>query len=461
MSAQDSPAGAGAEQPPDWRLIELLRESETPQPPVGFAEGLRSAFLAGFPTLGARVSADDRNPFPQDNSRSRASIQSRSDRGGGPTAEPDRASAPGSAPSASGSPLDSAHTNDPGDDPVPDDPVPGGGPHKGEGAGPHRGDGRLIRDLAGQPLSDHAPRTSFREDLRRCFLSGEFPMASKASGARAENSGVEIPRAGLRQENPAYGSRPGSDSGADEVAGRRRSSFRLLRGVLVAAAAVLLLAVLLPREARWSVRLLEGDGLLAVSGFDELVPIESFRGNVDALIRSGRLGTGANRVQFTLGDQLIVEFAPQTTVDTIGLARRTSRNAVALWSGASQDGPWSLRLERGEAYIRKNKKTAERAFLIDTPDLEVEVLGTTLGVLCNDQLTCVCVSEGQVDVRPAVGRRTPESLVRGGYSLQVLRHEKDPHGTMGFPATSCPSDDPHDHHVCGLLDFDQRAQLEP
>ena len=201
----------------------------------------------------------------------------------------------------------------------------------------------LERTLARTALAPPA-REGFRADLRRRFVTGDFvakPVATPAG--------------------------------------------RLLRLVvpLAAAAAILAVAFLLPDGPRWGVRI-EGEGPVQVAG----VRLDaSDRARIEVELSLGaELRTGDNTVWMTLEDALVLEVRPQTSLTVAALPDREA--------GA----PYRFELERGETFLRTLDGFGGRELLVDTPQAEVRVMGTALGVLANDEGTCVCVAAGDVIV---------------------------------------------------------------
>lgn len=472
--------------PLDEELLRLLRATQTPGPRPGLREDLRAAFLSGFPgrsvdnppsagaeersnefsgsrgpesprstggegSAHARLTPDDRPAEPQTPLQFQDRDPSAADQEG--SREQDVPSHKSTRPAAGASGSEG----------------PGADAHGAESRQAARAlddDDRILRELRGGALELGAPRPQFREDLRRCFLSGSFPAlpnlpleseaqqsgnAAGSSRGQADSSSSRGPQP-LERVSPEGRAERRERRESDRQAEQRRARFRLLRGVVAAAAAVLLIAVLLPREPAWRIQLLEGDGLFAVNGFDDLVPIEDLENNVDLLLQSSLVQTRSNRVQLTLPDELVVELTPKSSIDVRGLVPRP------------RDGVWRMRVDQGEAYIHKAKETHDRVLHVETLDSVVQVLGTTLGVECTTDYTCVCVAEGDVDVDPNPSLVAPKSSVEGGRMLVVKRRpgsSEDALHPMEFPSLVCPSTDVHDHHVCGLQGFYARMTSAP
>lgn len=495
----------------DASLIERLREADRVDADVDFRTGLRAAFLSGFPGAES-IRTGERDCSSE--SRSRAPLDNRKESGEEPTGlgsdqrpgfdgdAKERRLAPGAPPVAQHADADNqadVSNSNPNQRPSSQDLSP-----KAREAA----EARLLRDLAEQAVCSDEPRPGFREDLRRCFLSGQFPAARSGEGLADE--GPQAQAAGAHRgtvsghgrtgdgthgegsagtgsageggtgssrdrfrpgrgpgngAHPTIGGRRGGSygegvsgrAGADRMGwsseedgehdvkpSKRQSRLRLVRGVLAAAAAVLVIAVLLPREPQWELSLIEGDGLLEVAGFDELIPVEDFIENVDGFLEAGVIHTRGNRLELTLPGELVVELTPASTIDAAGLEARP------------RGGRWGLRIEQGEAFVSKSPTTRGRPLVIQTFDGDVEVLGTSLGVLCTPDFTCVCVAEGEVEVKPSTARVAPARSVTTGNTLLILRRGEKAFEGMPFPKTLCPSTDPHDHHVCALQGFTAR-----
>jgi len=161
---------------------------------------------------------------------------------------------------------------------------------------------------------------------------------------------------------------------------RTRRSFRRLVWV-AAAAAILAVTFLLPQPERWRAQL---DGRLSFDGTDYLPGDEARLGA--ALEQPGTLETGVARARLELGDAFAVELLPNSS--------------LAVPQLPSLDGvePVAFELARGETYLRTSASYPGNPIVVRTALADVSLHGTTVGVLVDEQGTCVCVAEGTARV---------------------------------------------------------------
>jgi hypothetical protein len=213
-----------------------------------------------------------------------------------------------------------------------------------------------VKDLqeivARTPLAQPA-RTEFRAELRQQFLTGDFPQGQSF------------------------------DSGEPEPAGK------LLRFLLpvAAVAAILLVTFLAPGlfgERVWHAQVL-GEGSVEVAGLS-LGSHEEARIGVEATL-GGPIVVGDSKLRLELADHLVLEIQPETTLTLNALPDTGSGERLVV------------RIDRGEAYLKTLDEGLDFPVLFTTEEAWVTVVGTTLGVMAGEEGTCVCVSEGEVDVR--------------------------------------------------------------
>lgn len=232
----------------------------------------------------------------------------------------------------------------------------------------------LERRLARTPLAPEA-REAFRSDLRRRFLAGEGRAAPAPAG-------------------------------------------RLVRWFVLAAAAAAIAGVyfLLPRDPAWRVRV-EGSGPVRVA--DTSLGAGDARRIAVEIGSGGRLRTGENTVWLSLEEELEVEVRPGTTLGVTALA------------ALRDDEPMRFELEEGEAFLwlrpgdRGGGAQDDRrgGLAVVTPEVNVRVTGTVLGVLAVETGTCVCVAEGRVSV---FDERAGSCEVEAGRSYFVFRGDMAP-----------------------------------
>jgi ferric-dicitrate binding protein FerR (iron transport regulator) len=209
-------------------------------------------------------------------------------------------------------------------------------------------DSDLERWLRGLPVLDAAPPEA-RERARRRFLTAALSGPEAAPGP----AGAPLARGWRRWLVPA-----------------------------LAAAAIALVTWILPAPDRWRVDL---------AGTVHFADAEYGAGDEGRLAldleQAGVLEARDSEVRLRLGDALELLVRAGTRIDLPPLP---------VLDGST---PIALVLERGEVYLRTASGYAGNPILVSTADGQVEVLGTTLGVLCEAQGTCVCVREGAVSVR--------------------------------------------------------------
>jgi len=211
----------------------------------------------------------------------------------------------------------------------------------------------------------------------------------------------------------------------------RRSFRRLVWGL--AAAAILAVTFLLPEPERWSARL---DGRLTFDG-TEYSPGDEARLTA-ALERSGTLETHVARGRLEFGDALALELLPGCSL---------SIPPLPVLDGVE---PLEFELARGETYLRTSAAYPGNPIVVRTTLADVALHGTTVGVLVDEQGTCVCVADGTA--------RVTSALLPGGYRdlgpRFTLRVFHDP--GMGpklepFP----PEDRPGAAHTSDLVEFER------
>lgn len=320
-------------------------------------------------------------------------------------------------------------------------------------------------------LSSERPGAPLREEVRRAFLTGaradgradedrsrggqaermprvmapgtaQPPGSAEGRGFGEEADGFEpwlVARAPA--ETPAAQARNRARlaflSAVAETAPLRRTR-RSFRGLVLALAAAAILAVtfLLPKPERWKVRL---------AGPLRFAEREYGLGEENqlavALEGSGTVETGSERARFTLGNSSL-----GSGLEVVLLAGST----LTFPTLPELDGVSAVdfSLARGEAYLSTSPSYPGNPILVRTDLADVELHGTTIGVLVDELGTCVCVADGTVRVTgPGVEGGEGAVGPRG-----ILRLFRDP--TMGaktevFPEHSGPGTE----HTEGLEAF--------
>jgi len=234
-----------------------------------------------------------------------------------------------------------------------------------------------------------APDPLRREAARAAFLSG----ASRA--APGPRMGAPVP-----SDLELYlASQPVAPPARAEFRGELRKAFvlsapkaalpaapprsRLMRfGVpLLAAAAIVAVTVLFPEPERWRVR---SAAPVRFAGA-EYAPGDAQELAVD-LEGSGTFETLEAPALFDLGGKMELELRPGSEL------------VFPLLPELDGVGTVWFELARGEAYLKTADGYPGNPVRIKTPQAEVALHGTTLGVLVSPGGTCVCVAEGQVTV---------------------------------------------------------------
>jgi hypothetical protein len=163
---------------------------------------------------------------------------------------------------------------------------------------------------------------------------------------------------------------------------------------VAAAAAVVVIVMGLNRGPAWQ-------PIAAASGSRVIIGgTETRLGN--ALAAGLRLEPGTTvsypdsaTLDLVAGDQLWIQFAP-------GSELRLPRSA-GRWVGRTV----RARVTRGEIRFTTGPAFAGARLLIETTFADVELLGSTIAVIENDDYTCVCAYEGTVRVGPRDGPLSP------------------------------------------------------
>ncbi|MCZ6597124.1 MAG: hypothetical protein O7B99_05780 [Planctomycetota bacterium] len=273
----------------------------------------------------------------------------------------------------------------------------------------------LLASLPGSP-----PREAFREALRGRFLAGESP--SLEGGEDRISLGVIeeilVTSASLRPAREAFRGELRARFVAGELEaparGRERSIarrplLRVLARVLVAAAAILVIGLLIPRKLEWRVLEVAGDGPLRIDGVELASWDLSTLGR--AFGQAESLETLGNRVVIGLGDDLVFHLRPGSRVTAGPLPGRSGEGEVLL----------TLE-EESEIYVRTAEAYDGPPVRIRTADLDADVTGTVFGVFCWPDGSCVCVTRGEVRVTSSHAARDVDertATVLAGSNRQV------------------------------------------
>jgi len=286
-----------------------------------------------------------------------------------------------------------------------------------------------VEDLLAASSAPPPARPAFREELRERFLAAVSAPAGRRSAPARRRAAAAAPSA----------------RGA-----RRPRTLRLVAALGLVAAALLVLlwrpwpwsgaerpggpstAALARKAPLWRVADIAGEGPIRIDG-REIDPEEA---DLEAEL------VGAVTLE-TLQRQLSLSAGPKSPAVDV-CVRPGTELTLAAWA-PGEDGAQRLRLGGGEIYLRTNGPRHDAPSLVATPETEVRVTGTTLGIMAAPEFTCVCVLEGLVAVDPKDPRYDP--LAVPSHTTQVVF----PVG--GEAPVHHPFAAPPDQHVQDLLDF--------
>jgi FecR-like protein len=220
-------------------------------------------------------------------------------------------------------------------------------------------------------LADEPARVEFRARLRDAFQAGAIPSPAIRSPAPGTTASALAGR---------FAVHPGGAS--------RRPWLTAGRGrilVPLAAVAALVAVVTLDRAPAWRVTHVSGEGIAIVD--QTPVPLNHVD-ELAAAIHPGarvRVPDGAE-IEITGGTALVIRMLSGTDAIVPPTPSRWLHRRVA---GRIDHGQW--RITTGPPF-------AGARLEIETPHADVEVMGTTLSVICEPTGTCVCVFEGRVRV---------------------------------------------------------------
>lgn len=337
-------------------------------------------------------------------------------------------------------------------------------------AGPEPRPDENAKDEALEELlrgaSEPRAREAFRAELRRRFAGGEFvSSASRPTGDARTNqhvtspfedylhaAGVPLARKGFRDDLRARFLN-GFDERIASPAPRRagpgaveatpvfgHAAYRRFAGFLAVAAAVLFVVLLTrPDPLSWAVLRAPGSGFVTIDG--RRVPSDDTATLAALLPEAVELETGTEGIELGLGDELVLEVRPATRVRPYDIR------------DASPDGSRQVELLEGEIYVHRRSGAAGPRLVVATPDSRVVVTGTVLGIYVRDDVTCVCVAEGEVQVHPR-SRSSAEGPVAVTAEQSFLRSPTHLHGKLDpfapYVEQGQAGRKPHDHD---LVDF--------
>lgn len=184
-------------------------------------------------------------------------------------------------------------------------------------------------------------------------------------------------------------------AGGPAAARRRGSAWRWVWLALPAAAGLLLLMNRYgTQETRWILWEVRGDsGRVEWNG--RSLAVADSNALRHAIERGGEARTtGNHELDFFQKGFASIQFAPGTRCSITAPPRRLGKRAVAM------------RLDAGHVRISTGVRFAGARFTVRTPETQVEVEGTTLGVIKGPEGTCVCAYAGEIAMRDADGTTT-------------------------------------------------------
>ena len=213
-----------------------------------------------------------------------------------------------------------------------------------------------VRDAL-RALEPPRPDAAFRERLRVGFVSGRI------GARRVPESPVAWPR------------RPGI----------RRWAIGRLALAPLAVAALIVVVVLADRGPGWSVLATTGEGMAVLDG--STVPL-ALRAGLERRLRPGARLTvpPGGEIELASAAGLVVQVTAGTEFTLPATPGRWFHRRVV---GEVQHG--EIRVTTGSAFRGARLR-------VETPEVAVEVTGTTLAVICEPVGTCVCVYDGEVRV---------------------------------------------------------------
>jgi ferric-dicitrate binding protein FerR (iron transport regulator) len=300
-----------------------------------------------------------------------------------------------------------------------------------------------------EPAPRPAPRSEYADATRKAFLGAELVARAEPAGslagrdARTAASMIEDrlkaappptpARAALRDELRARFMRGELVERivppvAERTSTRRGPALRLVLGGLAAAAALWIVArILLPDDPAWRGFRADGEGPVVVDGV-ELVPRDlSELGG--AFTKARTIESRARRLELVRDDDLAVALMPGTRLEV---------------RSDGSDGELRFALLEGEVYLKTVAGYRGPSVVVETDHVDMRMTGTVVGVLKNDELSCICVERGTVEAVSRTGKHE--------------RFERDTSNWVGAEGnfTCCPSGDIAAQvpaHIGGLRDF--------
>jgi ferric-dicitrate binding protein FerR (iron transport regulator) len=268
---------------------------------------------------------------------------------------------------------------------------------------------RVLRELFARE-SAPPPAARFQAGLRAAFAAGELGAAERSPPSRVGLDGRSasgVIEGLLLREPPPSPARDGfrdalrarfvrgelelrPEPAGDVPAPPRRlgPAGRILLGSLATAAALWLVArLVVPDRPTWRARAAGGEGPLLVDGravdprdLSQLGPL---------LAQAATIGSQKRSLELVFDDELVLRLLPGASIETI--------------ADGTQGRELRFALHQGEVYLKSREGYAGPPVVVETPDVDMRMTGTVVGVLYEGTLSCICVARGTVEVEPRAG----------------------------------------------------------
>lgn len=214
---------------------------------------------------------------------------------------------------------------------------------------------RIQASLRG--LGEVRAENAFREKLRQQFVSGDFAETVDPAEAAAPAPVVDLPR-------------------------RKRRSWGF--AVVPAIAAMLAIIFLNGSDPSWELSAMRGEGSLSINGVE--VASADFEAVADLIKPEARIVVPEGLEVDVLMDGVIV-------LGVVGPMEFTVPTEPQ-----KEPFNYSVVVHHGEFRIKTGPDFEGRQIVMTTTEGQIEIIGTTIAVFKNDDLTCVCVLAGTANI---------------------------------------------------------------
>ena len=122
-----------------------------------------------------------------------------------------------------------------------------------------------------------------------------------------------------------------------------------------------------------------------------------------------------------------------------------------LRGGLDEHGELALELAAGEILIRTIVAYDGPDLAVTTPQTEVRVTGTALSMMVNEEVTCVCVAEGTVEVNDSEDPRGWRSVHE--HQTHIVIEDAQPYYTGEFYSPNTLLGDKENEHLVPLIEY--------